>query len=124
MLYTDPQVSLTLAEESLDALSQALLAGQPQGVESAARELQQAASALSGVLQNLRGKTTVDQRVRQRLGNLVQGIAMHREACARRAAVVERSLHSIIPATRSSTYTNTLGPYARNGRQSGVFRAS
>lgn len=124
MPQTDLSAQLARAERSVDEVSQALANGQPELVASATRELHQCAVALSGVLQRLnRDRPALDQQFRRRLGKVAQAIAMQREACARHAAAVERSLHSIVPATRASTYAGASGAaYARNVKQSGVFK--
>ena len=45
-----------------------------------------------------------------------------RSGLARRAAVVERALHAMVPATRESTYGQHASPYGAPGRQSGAFK--
>ena len=117
------QTALSVAERCITAVSQALLCAQPDLLEAAARELQQAARGLSGAVQCLQGKTALDQLLKQRLSALARGMAMQREACVRRLAVVERSLYSVIPSTRPSTYAGAVRPYARGGKQVGAFRA-
>lgn len=117
----DIEATLALAERSVYAVSQALLQGQPDLVESATRDLQQASLTLSSVLQGLKGKTSRDQQLRQRLGKVVRGISMQREALLRRSAVVEMALHSMLPATRTPTYGGAA-PYSRYARQSGAFK--
>ena len=115
--------TLVAAEKSASVLSQALLLGQAELVEVAARELQQCALALSEGLQGVKpGRSAPGQALQRRLAKVAQTIAMQREACARRSAVVEMSLHSIVPATRCTTYSSAAGPYARNAKQSGAFK--
>lgn len=62
-----------------------------------------------------------DRNFQQRLGKVAQGMAMQREALLRRTAVVERSLHSIVPASRSNTYGGAA-PYGHSVRQTGAFK--
>ncbi len=102
-------------------MSRALLLGEPGAIESAARELQQASLSLSGLLQGRQAKAAQDRNFRQRLAKVAQGMAMQREALLRRSAVVERSLHSIVPASRSTTYGGAT-PYGHNARQTGAFK--
>ena len=116
------QVTLSLAERCLTAVSQALLHGQPDLLEAASRDLHQAAHQLSGVLRGRSGQTALDQSFKSRLGAVARGMAMQREACVRRLAVVERSLHSVIPSTRPATYAAAVGSYAPGGKQSGGFK--
>ena len=118
----DALASLVAAENCAHALSQALLAGDPARIEATSRELQQTALALSGLLQGARGKRANDPAFRQRLGRVLASLGMQREALLRRSAVVERSLHSIVPATRSSTYAGSARSYGHNARQTGAFK--
>ena len=118
----DALASLVAAENCADAVSQALLAGDPAHIETTSRELQQAALALSGLLQGARGKRAMDTAFRQRLGHVLASLGMQREALLRRSAVVERSLHSIVPATRPSIYAGSARSYGHNARQSGAFK--
>ena len=118
----DALASLVAAENCAGAVSKALLAGDPAGIEATSRDLQQAALALSGLLQGPRGKRTIDPAFRQRLGQVLASLGMQREALLRRSAVVERSLHSIVPATRSSTYAGSTRSYGHNAKQSGAFK--
>ena len=118
---TDILATLVMTERCADALSQALLSGEPDAIESATRDLHQASLVLSGVLQGRQGKAAQHPDFKKRLGKVMQGMAMQREALLRRSAVVERSLHSIVPATRASTYGG-VAPYGHNARQSGAFK--
>lgn len=117
----DAEATLALAERCVQAVTAALLHGQPEPVESASRDLQQASLLLSNVLQGIKLKSGRDQQLRQRLGHVVRGIALQREALMRRAAVVEMSLHSMIPASRTPTYGGASS-YGHGVRQSGAFK--
>ncbi len=125
MSHQDPshdiQSALSLAEFCARAVSQALLDGDPAAVEAASRDLHRSSLSLAGALQPRQGKLTQAPEVRERLATVVQNMAMHREALLRRSAMVERSLHSIVPATRKSTYGGAA-PYGHNPKQSGAFR--
>ena len=118
----DALASLVAAENCASAVSKALLAGDPAHIEVTSRELQQAALALSDMLQGPRGKRANDQDFRRRLGRVLASLGMQREALLRRSAVIERSLHSIVPATRASTYAGSARSYGHNARQSGAFK--
>lgn len=118
----DTLSALGVAETCASAVSKALLAGDPAAIEMASRELQQAALALSDLLQGLRGKRANDQDFRRRLGDVLASLGMQREALLRRSAVVECALHSIVPATRASTYAGSARSYGHNARQSGAFK--
>ncbi len=118
----DALASLVAAEHCASAVSKALLAGDPAAIEATSRALQQAALALSGLLQGPRGKRATDPDFRRRLGGVLASLGMQREALLRRSAVVERSLHSIVPATRASTYAGSTRSYGYNAKQSGAFK--
>lgn len=115
----DVAAALDRAERSIGALSKALLLGQPDLVESAAADLQQAARFLSVRLQ---GQPVLGPRLTARLRQVGQGITLQREACARRGAAVERALHSLMPGARPSTYAGVAGRYTGNAKQSGAFK--
>ena len=127
---TPTSAALLEAENCASAVSQALLAGDPDGLEAASRGLHQAALALSAMLQSQRGKPPADSDFKKRLGQVLLNLGMQREALLRRSAMVERSLNSIIPATRASTYGSTYAgttagsarSYGHNAKQSGAFK--
>ncbi len=110
------------AENCASAVSKALLAGDPAQIEATSRELQQAAIALAGLFQGPRSQRVTDPAFRQRLGRVLASLGMQREALLRRSAVVERSLHSIVPATRADTYAGSARSYGHNAKQSGAFK--
>ncbi len=111
---------LSRAEGCMLAVSHALVQGEPDLLEAASRALQQSAQTLSDAC--LAAPGIVDKGLKQRLGAVAQGMALQREACIRRLAVVERALHGVIPATRPSTYGTATRPYTRDGQQSGMLR--
>ena len=97
--------ALSHAEDCMVLLSQAMVRGQPDVLEAAARDLQQAAGVLAGVVQAPRKSGgRPDPVLTRRLNKVAVGLAMQREAGLRRLSVVERALHSIIPSTRPATY--------------------
>ena len=113
---------LGAAEKRAQALAAALLAGQADLVASASQDLQQATLALSASLQGLQQRGRLDEpELKHRLRRLGQDLAMQREACLRRFAVVDRALNSMIPSTRANTYAGGAGPYGRQARRSGAF---
>lgn len=116
-----PQL-LALAEERSRMLSEALLAGQADQVAVSSSELQQVVQALSGYLQQAAVRAGLDSRSALRLRRLGQDLAQQREACLRWSAVVDRSLNSLLPATRTSTYGGGAAPYGQQARRSGAFK--
>ena len=119
-LSSDWRACLARAEEFMLEVSHALVQGEPGLLEAAARALHQSAQTLSDAC--LVAPGIADKRLKQRLVAVVRGIALQREACVRRLAVVERALHGVIPATRPSTYGSATRPYTRDGQQSGMLR--
>ncbi len=116
------QDCLGTAEKRAQVLTEALLAGQADLVAVATQDLQQATMALSTSLQALQQRGRLeDPDLKHRLRSLGRNLAQQREACLRRSAVVERSLNSIVPSTRASTYAGGAGPYGRQARRSGAF---
>ena len=121
-IHADPHALLLLAERRASVLAQVLLCGQPEQLEAATRELQSAATALSEVMQRLVTGSTAQRRdFKKRLQAVAQILAVQREACLRCLASVERSLNSILPATRASTYAGAATPYTRGGGQGRAF---
>ncbi len=118
----DLHALLALAERRASVVAQALVGGEPEPLEAAVRGLHQCALELSGVMHGLKGSTVLDPAQRRRLANVGQAIAMQREACVRRLGVAERSLQSIVPATRASTYAGGPGSYGRGAVQCGAFK--
>ena len=114
---------LAAAERCSQVLAAALLDGQPDRVAASAVDMQHATTALSGALQGAqRGGGKVGQALQQRLRRLGQELVLQREACLRRSAFVDRSLNSIIPASRSMTYCGSVtSPYGKQARSSGAF---
>jgi len=113
--------ALAEAERRTQGLASALLAGHPDLIASASQEVQQAAVALSGSLQVVQRRGSLALQLKQRLRRLGQDLAMQREACLRRSAVVDRALNSIIPSARPSTYAGGARPYGQQARRSGAF---
>ncbi|MEO8858435.1 MAG: hypothetical protein ABI343_15745 [Burkholderiaceae bacterium] len=118
----DLHASLALAETCCTAVSKALLEGEPEAIEDAARDLQQASLALAGMLPSRHGHALPNGALKLRLSKVAQSLSLQREALLRRAAVVERALHSIVPATQASTYAGNATPYGRGARQTGAFK--
>lgn len=113
---------LRTAESRTQYLSAALMSGEPDLVAQAATDMQQSAMALSAVLQRLQVHGALEQELAQRLRQLGQTLSMQRDACRRRSAVVDRALHSVIPATRTGTYQGGPAPYGQQARRSGAFK--
>lgn len=114
--------ALTEAELKFDAVSAALVQGEPLVLASASTELRQTALDLSALVQGLTPFERNNKKLTQRLKRLAAGLAFQRESLIRRTVLVERALHAIVPATRSATYAQAGAPYASTGKQSGAFK--
>ncbi len=113
--------SLTQAEKCVSVVSQALIQGQADMVESATRELHDSVHALALVLRPLAPLSMLAPQTRDRLDAVAQAIAMQREALLRRSAAIDRSVLSLVPQTRTNTYAQALGRYARAPTRAGAF---
>lgn len=119
-----PEMALALeqAERSVAASGRALVAGDPQQLHAAALELQDSAHALALVLRGVDGASALGGAdTRQRLVRVARDLALQREALLRRSAVVEQSLHSLVPQTRAPTYGAALARYARGAGKLATF---
>jgi len=105
------------------AVATALLQGEPDLLAAAAAELQAVTQTLVLALQAVSRDAATSPSLRSRLLQVAQTLGMHREACLRRASVVQRALHSILPtATGTATYGSGTGLYGNQARQSGAFK--
>ena len=112
-----------IAEAKQEVVGVALVAGQPGVLEVAAAELQAAIAALTQTVEAVKREGPLAPALRQRLVQMSQRIALHREACLRRGVVVERTLLSVLPAAPSGpVYGTGTSPYSRAARQSGAFK--
>lgn len=126
-LYTaNPEIleALAQAERSVAATGRALIEGVPDKVHAATRDLHDSAHALALVLRGVNGMSEMAGVLRERLVRVARDIAMQREALLRRSAAVQKSLHSLVPQTRSDTYSGALSRYARGSAgKSAAFRS-
>ena len=113
---------LTIAEKRSQVLSEALLAGEPDRVAVASSDVHQVVQVLSDQMQQAQQRATIDGSSALRLRRLVQHLVQQREACLRHSAVVDRSLNSLLPASRTSTYGGGNTPYGQQARRSGAFK--
>lgn len=111
------------AQTKQEAVGLALVAGQPGVLEAAAAQLQAAVAALTQTVDAVKREGPLTPALRQSLMEMSQRVALHREACLRRGAVVERALLSVMPAAPSGpVYAAGNSPYSRAARQSGAFK--
>ena len=117
------EAQILAAQTRQEAVGAALVSGQPGVLEVAAAQLQAAIAALTQTVEAVKREGPLATALRQRLMEMSQRLALHREACLRRGAVVERSLLSVMPAAPSGpVYGAGNNPYSRTSRQSGAFK--
>ncbi len=112
--------ALEQAERSVTASGQALLAGNPEQVQSAAGSLHASVLALALALRGVDDGATLVSELRHRLARVARAIAMQREALLRRTAAVDRSVQSLLPQPQPNTYAGALGRYAGRNNMSGL----
>lgn len=122
MLSTHLNQALIEAERQSNAVSAALVQGEPLALASAGTELRQAALALSSLVQGLTELERNNQNLTVRLKRLADGLVFQRESLIRRTGLVERTLHALVPASRSATYAQAGAPYASTGKPTGAFK--
>lgn len=122
MLSAEIEKQLSDIEQRCEMLTAAVDHGDPVSLEAASTHLRQSAVDLSRALEVSFLDAQATQEFKMRLQKIVRGVGVQRGGLARRAAVVERALHAMVPATRESTYGQAAGPYGSTGRQSGAFK--
>jgi len=117
--------SLTLIEHEFRALSQALLDGSPDSLIEASNGLHRQLLEFLAGLQGVRGLHSGRRKALVlRVKTMAQTLPVLRETMQRKAALVDRGLEILVPATRTSTYGQANGKYGSGGpRSSGEFRA-
>ena len=114
--------SLSAAELQFNEVSAALVSGEPVALAGASAALRQAALDLSALMNGLCATDRHNQALKLRLSKLAAGLAAQRESLIRRTVLVERALHTLVPAARSATYAQAGATYASPGKQSGTFK--
>lgn len=114
--------ALAEVERHFNEVSAALISGEPLALAAASAALREASIIFSGLLQQLSAQDLQDADFKVRIKKIAVGMASQRESLLRRSALVEMALSAIVPATQSSTYAHTAGPYGSAGRQSGAFK--
>lgn len=104
MLPVEIEKSLALIELQCETLSAAVLSGEPQALEASSQQLRQTAVDFSDLMAQLDGAAQAGPQLRARLKNIAVQLGIQRENLLRRSAVVERSLHTLVPSTQKSTY--------------------
>ena len=122
MLSASLEAALQHIEKQFEALSAALVSGEPRELETASLAMRQAGIDLSSLIQGVALDGQKDPQTTLRLKSLADGLAERRESLLRRIALVERQLHTILPVTQDGTYTNSASVYGSSAKSSGVIK--
>jgi hypothetical protein len=122
MLSPEIEKPLVQIEVQFNAVAAAVNSGDPVALETLSTALRKAAADLFSLLEAAPADSRSLKELKTRLKKISSGLGIQRESMIRRTVVVERALHAMVPATRQSTYTQSAGPYAGPGRQSGAFK--
>lgn len=98
--------SLTEVENLLEDVSGQMLAGDAPALESTSTALRLAMIDLSNAAAKEPPRLLQAKNVRERFARVSRALVMQRENLARRAAVIDRSLNSILPRAAAATYAS------------------
>ena len=124
-MVISPNVETLLVsiERLIQEVSDALVLGEPQALALASATLRQGAVNFSQMVPRLGSEALKTPTVQLRLKRIASSLAIRRESLIRQSMVVERSLHTLVPASRTAIYAKASGPYGAPGRSSGTFNA-
>lgn len=116
--------ALTAVEKHLDGVSAALLAADPQALESGSTQLRDAAAQLSQVMVQISRQGVVPAALQKRVQAIGALLAVQRESLARLAAITERQTAGLLPpADAAATYGSAIG--GRNaGSVARIYRSA
>lgn len=112
MLSAQIEPALALIELQCEAVAAAVQTGEPRALEQASQALRQTAVDFSALLEQLGGPAQASPGLTARLQKLATALGHQRESLLRRSALVERSLHTLVPSLQERT------TYAPAGRAS------
>lgn len=125
MSHSSLEQQLDRVEHQFNAVSSALIDGNPETVQAASAMLQQMAVHFVQMVDEL-GRNRVSlvaaASLSPRIKALAEGMPVLRENLMRRSAYVERALQLVVPATQKTTYAANAGPYGSGVRTSGMFK--
>ncbi len=96
-LLADAETALVHVEQQIEVVSDAVRTGEPEKLEMASHQLRNAALALSQVLDASPSAMQLAKPLAHRLDQAVRQIGLQREQLARRSALVERALATVLP---------------------------
>lgn len=124
MSHSSLEQQLDRVELQFNAVSSALIGGDPEAVQAASAMLQQLAVRFVQMVDEMgrdRAGSVAVASLSPRIQALAAGMPALRENLLRRSAYVERALQLVVPATQKTTYAAHTGPYGSGARRSGAF---
>ena len=121
MTPVDLEKSLTSIESLIQQISETLVVGDPVALAMASTHLRQAAVELSNMLPRFDPLTLKNASLKLRLTQISINLASQRENMLRQSGLVERALNTLVPASKTTTYSKETGLYGAPGKSSGTF---
>ena len=121
MTPVDLEKSLTSIESLIQQISETLVAGNPASLAVASTHLRQAAVELSNMLPRFDSMTLKNPSLKLRLKQISINLASRRESMLRQSGLLERALNTLVPASKTTTYSKAAGLYGAPGKSSGTF---
>jgi hypothetical protein len=122
VIPADIEKALASIERLIGEASGALVQRDTEALALASSALRQGAVNFSQLVSKLGPATLKAPSFQLRLKRISSSLAMRRESLIRQSVVVERSLHTLVPASRTATYSKAIGPYGTPGKSSGAFK--
>jgi hypothetical protein len=116
--------ALSAVEKHLDSVSAALLAADPQALESASTQLRNASSQLSQVKTQVQRQGALPAALKKSIQAVGAKLVVKRESLARLAAITDRQAAGLLPpADAAATYGGAMG--GRNaGSVARIYRSA
>jgi precorrin-6B methylase 1 len=121
VIPADIEKALTAIERLIREISEALVTGDPLILALASTQLRQASVELSQMLPRFDSITLKNPSLKLRLTQIAINLASRRESMLRQSGLVERALHTLVPASQTTTYSKAAGLYGAPGKSSGTF---
>lgn len=121
MTPVDLEKSLTSIESLIQQISETLVGGDPVALAVASTHLRQAAIEFSNMLPRFDSMTLKNPSLKLRLKQIATNLASRRESMLRQSVLVERALNTLVPASKTTTYSKAAGLYGAPGKSSGTF---
>jgi hypothetical protein len=123
MLPAEIEKPLSRIELQCEAVAAAVASGEPQAIEAGGGALKQMAVDFSALMAQWPESENVGRELRVRMKKLAGRLTIQRENLIRRSVVVERTLHAMVPATRTSASTQAGQYLGAAGRASGAYKS-